>query len=119
MEELSRFRVSADLGSNDGRLSVALKPNGETNSAPSLEAGVLIHFETVVENGSSKLNVFTSLVEDDTQAASTSTRSSSSTDVSTSGLYAGVTSLNTEADPFGFSFENNVSSELGESVFCS
>lgn len=64
MEELSRFRVSADLGSNDCQISVALKPEEDTSSAPTFETGVLIHFETVVENGCSKLDVFTSFEEE-------------------------------------------------------
>lgn len=60
MDELSRFRVSADLGSNDGRISLALKPAEEINPVPTFAAGLLIHFETVVENGCGRLHVFTS-----------------------------------------------------------
>jgi hypothetical protein len=66
MDELSRIRVSADLGSSDGRISLALKPAEEINPVPTFLAGVLIHFETVVENGCGKLHVFTSAERDAT-----------------------------------------------------
>lgn len=60
IDELSRVRVSADLGCHDGRISLALKPAEEINTVPTFAAGVLIHFETVMENGCGKLHVFTS-----------------------------------------------------------
>ena len=61
IQELSRFHVSAAFSSNDGRISLSLKPAPEsgTNTAQA-SAGLLIHFETVVEHGCSKLHVFTS-----------------------------------------------------------
>lgn len=60
MEELGRVRVFADLGSSDARISLSLKPTEEIDDTPGFGAGVLIHFNTVVENGSSKLHIFTS-----------------------------------------------------------
>jgi hypothetical protein len=61
LEELSRFRVSAGLTSKDGRISLALQPTSAADPALSVAAaGVLVHFETVVENGLSKLCVFIS-----------------------------------------------------------
>jgi hypothetical protein len=71
MEELSRFRVSADLTSNDGRISLALQPMSKADAVV-VTTGVLIHFETVVENGSNKLYVFTS---SDGEASTTATTS--------------------------------------------
>ncbi|TDL15496.1 hypothetical protein BD410DRAFT_107398 [Rickenella mellea] len=61
LEELNHFRVSADLGSGDGRISLALKSSTpEMHYTPSSATGVLIHFETVVVNGRTTFNVFTS-----------------------------------------------------------
>lgn len=60
-EDLSRFCVSADLGSSDGRISLALKSGRESDPAPMVAGDVLVHFETVVEMGQRKLNVFTSV----------------------------------------------------------
>lgn len=69
MDELSRIRVSADLGSNDGRISLELKSAEDINPVPTFAAGVLIHFETVMENGCGKLHVFTSAEGDLTSSA--------------------------------------------------
>ena len=55
MEELGRVRVFADL---DGRMSLSLKPVEEINDTQGSASGVLIHFDTIVENGSSKLHIF-------------------------------------------------------------
>jgi hypothetical protein len=107
MEELSHFCVSANLGSSDGRISVALAPKGETDSSPTFGAGLLIHFETVVENGSSKLNVFTSFEE------KTTTRSSTAPVFSH--VHTEGPAVNLEADRFVLPFKNNnIPNELGE-----
>jgi hypothetical protein len=65
-EELSRFRVSADLTSKDGRISLALQPTSAADPPLSAAAArVLVHFETVVENGLSELRVFICFEEGD------------------------------------------------------
>ena len=71
MEELGRVRVFADLGSNDGRMSLSLKPVEEINDTQGSASGVLIHFDTIMENGSSKLHIFTSSTTPSNSGATT------------------------------------------------